>query len=158
MKTFLRACVTLGSFVFASALFASSDVDIDVASGQVLEVQLGGTTNVDLVVTKLGSGGGVVATLSATPDNYGSGWAYNYYYSASVYQSGASFQANPYSPYYSNYRGVLSGLAAGTYRVTCSAVGGNLPEYYRSQNGSTYYISQGDNSYNEWVDYSFEAY
>jgi hypothetical protein len=155
MKTFLRACVALSSFALASALFGS-EIDLEVTSGQQLSFQLAGTTGATLVVTKLGPGGGQVAVINGTPDNGGSGWATNYFWSATIYQSGVTFEANPYVYYYSWYQGTLYGLSPGTYRI--SAVSGNLPEYYRGQNGSTYYIFQGDYYYNEWVDYSFEAY
>lgn len=155
MKAFFRACMALSSFALASALFGS-EIDIVVTSGQQLEFQLAGTTGATLTVTRLGSGGGQVAYIVGTPDNGGAGWATDYFYSATVYESGVTFEANPYSSSYSSYRGVLQNLPPGTYRITAEA--GNLPEYYRYDNGSTSYIYQGDYYYNEWVDYSFEAY
>lgn len=152
MIKLFRACVALASFALASALFGT-EIDVYVADGQQLEIQLNGTVFVAMTVTKVGEG--TAAYVNGYPGY--NGWpTSSFFWYAGIVQSGVTFETG-FPSYYPSYRGSLHGLSEGTYRISIDA--GSLTEYGRSENGSTAYIYMTSYyNWDDWLDLSFEAY
>jgi len=142
----IRALAALVSFALGSALFGG-EVTTYVGSGQQIAISIAGTTGADIWVVDLSTNQTVVF-IQAGPYNWGQ-WNTDYFYNGGPVQSGPiSLVVN--SPSSAS----ILGLPAGNYKI----IAGNLIDYASSQSGNTYYLSQRNAYYTEWLDFTFDIY